>query len=234
MANDLHKDHRERVRKSFLAQGFDDTTPDHKVLEMLLFYSIPRKDTNEIAHMLLNRFGTLAKVIDGKPSELKKISGIGDNSVALFKLVSHLIRHYEGQKALEKYDKVLRNDDEIFDFIIKKHMGFTKEVFAVTSFSAKGKVLAFDILSEGDISSVAVSTRELLETAMKRNAVSVVISHNHPDGNAVPSPDDLRLTQKIARALSAVDINLIDHVITADNDCVSIRQTEEYKFLLNK
>ncbi len=230
MAKDIHKKHRERVRNSFLSDGFTEHTPEHKILEMLLFYSIPRKDTNEIAHILLNRFGTLTQVIDAKPSELKKIDGIGDNSVALIKLISHLVRHYGSRKFLERNNGVLSSDTKIFNFILNKHMSYTEEVFAVTSLSANGKFLGFDVVNHGDVSSVGVSTREILEIVMKRDAVNVVISHNHPNGSALPSKSDIDMTEKIKRALMTVDINLYDHIIVANGDGISFRQSANLKY----
>ncbi len=232
MANNLHKDHRERVRNSFLADGFTEHTPEHKILEMLLFYSIPRKDTNEIAHLLLNRFGTLTQVIDAKPSELKKIDGIGDNSVALIKLISHLVRHYGSNKFLERYNGVLDDDTKIFNFVLNKHMSFTEEVFAVTSLSANGKLLGFDVVNHGDVSSVGVSTREILEIAMNHDAVNIVISHNHPNGSALPSNFDIDLTKMMKRALMTVNINLYDHIIIANGDGISFRQTANLKHIV--
>lgn len=231
-SKNLHKDHRLRVRNEFLANGFNEKTPPHKVLEMLLFYSIPRKDTNDMAHELLNQFGSIEKVLEASDEELKRIDGIGDNTVALFKLLLHITRTYRSKKKLE--ESKLRTMDDIYDFLSAKFTGLTKEVFAVATFNNRGEMISFDIIKEGDVSSVGVSTREVLEIVIKRNATGVIISHNHPGGTAVPSVDDLKLTKTLFTALSHINVTLLDHIIVADNDYVSMRQTASLRYLFQK
>lgn len=229
MSDNLHKDHRERVRKEFLAHGFNEDTPPHKVLELLLFFSIPRKDTNEIAHELLNHFGSLANILDAPANELKKIKGVGDNTVALFKLIGPLTRMYYSENIQKR--KKYNNLDEICEFVLKKYIGYNVEVFAITSFNHRGERLGFDIVNKGDVNSVGVSVREIVETVIKRNGSSVILSHNHPGGFAVPSKADLELTQKANIALANLGIKLIDHFLIADGECVSLYQSKDYNYI---
>lgn len=233
MSKNIHNEHRERVRADFLAHGFDDQTPLHKVIEMLLFYSIPRKDTNETAHALAERFGSLEALLEASPEDLKQINGIGDNTVAFFKLLIYITKTYRSNKALKKIK--INCFDEICDFISSKFLGCTKETFTVTSFNSRGDMLCFDVIKEGDISSVGVSAREILELALKRNAAAVIIAHNHPGGNAVPSRSDVELTREIFNALSHINVMLVDHIIVADdNDYVSLRYSADYRHLFEK
>lgn len=229
--NNPHKDHRQRVRKEFLENGFSSATPPHKVLEMLLFYSIPRKDTNEIAHALLDRFGSLSAVLEAKPGELQKVEGIGENSVALLKLMLPLFRIYEDSKKTKGF--VPNSIDSVCDFVKAKYIGFTKEAFSITTFDSKGCLIAFDFLGSGDVSAVNVSTREVVSKVLERNAVSVIISHNHPHSNALPSPADVETTKQIFTALAHLNIKLLDHIIVSneDNDCISMLQTPKYTHL---
>lgn len=227
----IHKDHRKRVRENFLAHGFDDTTPFHKVLEMLLFYCVPRKDTNEIAHKIENKFKNLEELFEASPEEIKEIDGLNDNAVAFFKLLVYITGKYRSQRIAENI--TLNSVAKVGDFLQAKYLGETKETFAVTTLDNKGEFIAFDIINRGDVSSVAVSAREVMEIVFKRNATFVVISHNHPKGFATPSPDDIQLTERIAEALAHVNVKLIDHIILDSNDYISLIQTKEYNHIFN-
>ncbi len=224
-----HKEHRLRVRNEFLANGFSDSTPPHKILEMLLFYSIPRKDTNEIAHALLNRFGSLPAILEASSSELMTVDGIGENSAALIKLMLPIFRRYENSKSYK--GKEFHSMDEICEIIQKKYIGFSNEVFAVTSFDSKGRITAFDILNQGDSAAVGITTRSVVEKVLERKAACAVISHNHPNGNALPSPADVETTKRILLALSHINIKLLDHVILCDDDYVSMAQSSQYQYI---
>ena len=131
MADGIHDGHRKRVRKEFLENGFSESTPEHKVLEMLLFYSIPRRDTNELAHELINRFGSISAVLDASPKELMKIKGVSENTAALIKLILPVARMYTKNKK----DSVLQLDDcdHLYKFLSGKYLGYNKEIFAITS-----------------------------------------------------------------------------------------------------
>lgn len=230
MDGQLHKDHRKRVRAEFLANGFNEATPPHKVLEMLLFYGIPRADTNETAHLLLEHFGSFDKVIDAPIEELKKIKGMGENTAVLIKLMADVTRLYMKEKTQlgrKKYYTL----DELGNFLTTKYIGFTKEAFAVTTLDSQGSVLGFDIIAEGDVGTVTVSTRNLLETVIKRNAAYVVLSHNHPGGDAVPSYEDIQTTEKLCGVLRNINVSVLDHIILCDNDYVSLAISKSYKHL---
>ncbi len=225
MAENLHENHRDRVRKGFLANGFDIDTPPHKILEMLLFYSIPRKDTNEIAHRLLNEFGSLSAVLEAPPSALMKIEGVGERTVALLKLIMPIARRY----LVEKTDiKEMGSMNDICDYISARHFGYDREVFCVTSLNNAGKILAFDKICEGDIAVVGVPLRDVIETILKRKATAAIISHNHPSGSAVPSIEDVEATKLVARALSTIGVRLLDHIIVVPDDYVSMVQSKQF------
>ena len=229
MTEGIHSKHRERVRKEFLEHGFIDATPNHKLIEMLLFYSIPRKDTNELAHTLINRFGSLSALLEADPKELLKVEGVGENTASLIKLIMPIARAYQNEKGTDNVK--FNNMDELCGFLMKKYFGFTKEVFSLISFDSRGKLIGFDILNSGDITSVAISTRNVIETVLKRNAVCVILAHNHPDGNALPSTDDITSTERINSALKTINVRLMDHIILATDDYVSLAQSDYYRYL---
>lgn len=226
-----HKEHRDRVRKEFLENGFSDSTPPHKLLEMLLFYSIPRKDTNEISHALLDRFGSIEAILNASAAELMRVKGIGENSAALIKLLVPIFKRYQINTNGKAFAP--KTYDDVCQFIQKKYMGFTNEVFAITSFSHSGRIISFDIISTGDISSVGISNHSVVEKALERKAAAVVISHNHPNGRALPSADDIKRTEELCSALKHLGIKLLDHIIVSneDNDCISMAQTEKLQYI---
>lgn len=221
-----HKEHRDRMRKEFLSRGFDQDTPKHKILEMLLFYCIPRKDTNILAHKLLDRFGSFSAIFEAEENELKKIDGIGESAAAFLKLMLPVIRTYSTEKH-KRPDRV-RSMDEIGDMFMDKYIGIKNERFSMASFNSKGEVCGFDFLSSGDIASVGITSRMVVETALKRNAVGIVLCHNHPGGIATPSNADLNITKTINDVLKQINIRLIDHLILSDDDYVSLRLSVKY------
>ncbi len=227
-----HEKHRERVKNQFLTDGFSDNTPPHKILELLLFYSIPRKDTNEIAHALLDRFDSIAGVLEATPDELMSVKGVGPNTAILIKLLIHFFRRYNttlGVKGVK-----LNTLDEIFYFIKQKYYGRTEETFAMTTFNGRNEVIAFDILYVGDVNSVHVSRRTVVQKAIERKAAAVVVSHNHPKGDALPSPEDVTVTANLIKALDTVGIPLWDHMIFDEDDGISMACTQQYEYLFRQ
>lgn len=227
MEKNPHENHRKRVREEFLAHGFDESTPLHKVVEMLLFYCIPRKDTNELAHAVVDKFKTLENILEASHEELKEIEGLGDNAVAFFKLLTYITSVYRSERIVKRTK--FKTLTEVTDFLFAKYLNRKTETFAVTTFNSSGNYIAFDIVNEGDVSSVGISIREIVEVVCKRKASAVIISHNHPGGNALPSPDDTELTKRIINALAQIDVTMIDHIIISEDDYVSLRQSLAYK-----
>lgn len=226
MANDLHKEHRKRVVEEFFEHGFADDVPEHKILELLLFYAIPRKDTNELAHELIKEFGSFSGVLEAERSDLIRVKGIGKNSATLISLMLPLFKKYQSEKAVPK--PKFTNMDDVCDYIIKRYFGYKNEVFMVLSFDNEGNMIACDKVVEGDVSSVGVSVRDIVKTVLKRNAACVIISHNHTSGNALPSGPDIEMTKTIKVALYQMGVKLLDHVIVVPGDCVSMRQSRQF------
>ncbi|MBE6808793.1 MAG: hypothetical protein J6J30_00630 [Clostridia bacterium] len=229
MSDNLHKEHRKRLRNEFLSQGFNDSTPKHKLLELLMFYSIPRKDTNDIAHLLIEHFGSFARVIDAPIEELQKVNGVGENTALLISLMKPIIRAYVDEKQSGK--KSFENMDEIGKYLSHKYIGFTKEVFSILSLDNKGGLIGFDIIAEGDVGTVNVSTRAVVEAIVKRNSRCIVLAHNHPGGNAIPSKEDIETTATLCEALRNINVAVLDHVIICDDDYVSLSVSQNYRHM---
>lgn len=222
-----HSGHRQRLRERFLREGLDSFT-DIQALELLLFYGVPRRDTNPIAHALLEHFGSLSQVLEASPEELCKVEGVGDGAAAILKLVTEFARFYEKDRAAQV--KVLPTLESCAAYLQPFFYGKHNETAYLLCLDGKCKVLCCRQLGEGNVNATMISVRKVVEMAIGANASSVVLAHNHPGGLAIPSVEDLHTTKQIASALFAVEVRLIDHIIVADDDYVSLVQSG-YRFL---
>lgn len=218
----IHKGHRERLKQRFLEDGLDNFT-DIQALELLLFYAIPQKDTNPIAHALLDHFGSLSQVLDASPEELKKVKGISDHSAALLSLVTQLGRFYQVDSAQRV--RCLTTLEACGEYLVPYFFGRSTETVFLLCLDAKCKVLCCKEVGQGSVNSASISVRKIVETALGANATTVVLAHNHPSGVALPSNEDVQTTQRVAAALQAVEIQLADHIVVADGDYVSMAQS---------
>ena len=225
----MHSGHRERLKKKFIKYGAD-SLETHELLELLLFYGIPRKDTNELAHVLINTFGSLPQVFDAPINRLLKINGIGESTAVLIRLVSKLSRVY-AEKNYETNNKRLKKE-QIEKIILNKFIGRIKEHVVLALFDAKRNLMFCDVISQGSFGSTGVHTRDIIELALKFNATKAIISHNHPSGIALPSREDIETTVELKNALKLIEVKLVDHIIVADNDYVSIADSELGKQIL--
>ena len=225
----MHSGHRERLKKKFIKYGAD-SLETHELLELLLFYGIPRKDTNELAHVLINTFGSLPQVFDATINRLLKINGIGESTAVLIRLVSKLSRVY-AEKNYETNNKRLKKE-QIEKIILNKFIGRIKEHVVLALFDAKRNLMFCDVISQGSFGSTGVHTRDIIELALKFNATKAIIAHNHPSGIALPSREDIETTVELKNALKLIEVKLVDHIIVADNDYVSIADSELGKQIL--
>ncbi len=215
----VHDGHRERMKSKLLEQGLD-VFDDHNVLELLLFYSMPRKDTNPLAHELLDHFGSLEAVFEAPAEELSKISGIGENTVTLLKLIPEVSRRYIIDK--NRFDDILDSSKKAGEYLAARYMYERDEVVYVTCLDSKCKVICCKELFRGVANSAEISIRKIAELALAKNATSIIISHNHTSGIALPSIEDEITTKRIKVALASMGIALSDHIIVADDDFVSM------------
>lgn len=222
----VHDGHRERLKERFRSEGLDGFT-EVQVLELLLFYCVPRKDTNEIAHALLEKFGTLAQVLDANPGDLEKVPGMGSSSALFLKLLSAAGRRYQISRT--ESASILRTIEQCGAYLQPRFFGRKHEAVFLLCMDAKCKVLTCKQVGEGSVNSAGVPIRRIVETALSANATMVVLAHNHPSGLALPSADDIQTTKRLAVALDTVEITLIDHLVFSDDDYVSMAQSGYYK-----
>ena len=222
----IHAGHRQRLKERFLKDGLDHFE-EHQVLELLLFYGIPQRDTNEIAHELIRKFGSLSKVLEATPEELCEVKYVGDNVTTLFQLITAVARYYQVNCAMREV--ILPTIDACGKYLVPYFYERQNETVYLLCLDAKCKVLCCEKVGEGSVNSAGVPIRRIVELALKNNATSAILAHNHPSGLAIPSGEDIQTTRRVALALDAVEIGLVDHIIVADNDWVSMSQSGLYR-----
>lgn len=214
--------HRERLRKRFEKSGFDGFN-DYEVLELLLTYAIPRRDTKDIAKELLKRFKTLQGIFSADIKELTKVEGLGKKSVIFLKVISDFIKFYF-EYQVEKAELQFTTLEQVITYLRGVIGNYRNEVVKVIYLNSKNRILHTELLSEGSVTESYVNPRRIVETALKYNSTSVIVAHNHPDGIPEPSGYDNDITQKISEALKLVDISLQDHIIISNQGYYSYRQ----------
>lgn len=218
-----HEGHRERVKEQFLKNGLDVFQP-HSVLELLLYYAIPQKDTNEIAHALLQKFGSLSGVFDAPFEELLRIGGIGKSAATLIKLIPPLCRRY--QEDLDRDKVVIYSYEEAGRYLMKKFIGRQNEVIILMLLDSKNRILFCDVVEEGSVNSANVYIKKIVRQSVQYDAAYAILSHNHPSGNCLPSKQDLETTRWVYEALDTVEVRLIDHIIVSGSDYLSMAQSK--------
>ena len=215
----IHDGHREKMRQRFLKSGLD-AFADHEALELLLYYAIPRRDTNPIAHALMERYGSLSAVLAAPVEDLKKVEGVGESAAILLKLAPQLYRKAKMSDA--EQETILSSVERVGDYLLERFAGEKNEVVYQLCLDRKGKLLVCKKLGEGGVASADLDIRRLVENALLTGASSVVLAHNHPSGVALPSRDDYAATDRAKTALAVVGVALTDHIIVADGDFVSM------------
>ena len=188
-----------------------------------MFYSIPRTDTNPIAHRLLERFGSLSAVLEAPVSELVKVEGVGANSAALLSMIPQLTKRYMTDK--NNRGTVLDSVQKLGEFIMPYYIGSNVEKFYLICLDKKCKLLNCALMAEGSFDNVTVDMRLVCKTALDCSATSVVLSHNHAQGFALPSANDILVTEQVVAALKLISVDVVDHIIVAGDDYISLLQS---------
>ena len=209
----MHEGHRKRHKERYLQGGLEGFK-DHEVLELLLFYSIPRRDTNKIAHMLIERFGSLNAVFDANPADLMNTEGIGEQSAVLLSLVPAIARRYEIAAIGERPQ--LDSTAKAGSYAVALLKGIPVERFYLICLDAQCCVTCPALLQEGTINQAAVYPRMVVEAALRHHAHSVIIAHNHPGGALKPSKADIRVTRAVMDAVKPLGIDVLDHIIVTN------------------
>ena len=215
----VHHGHRERMKQEFLQGGLAHFS-EPRVLELLLFYSRLQGDVNPLAHRLLDTFGSLAGVLDAPPEALAKVPGVGANTVVLLKLLPAIAARYLASRS--NAEMILTDSASLHELFLPYFFGARNEMSYLACFDSKLKLLGVKKISEGSPNANEISIRKVSTEALALNATVVVLAHNHPSGVALPSQADVQATVQVRDALKRLDIRLIDHIIVADGDYVSM------------
>lgn len=216
---DIHQGHRERLRTRFLEDGLDGFE-DHQVFELLLFYAIPRADTNPIAHKLMRRFGSLSAVLEADPKDIASVEGMGDKAAAFLSLIPQVTRRYFHDRGNRDAPR-LTSSEVVSEYLVPLMAGRPEEVFYVLCLDSQCRVLYPALIGEGTVKEAHVHPRHVVEEALRHRAASVILAHNHPGGTAKPSNADHQLTAVLVTALGAIGIPVLDHIIVAGEKAYS-------------
>jgi len=216
----LHKGHRERLRKKFMNDD-SDILEGHELLELLLFYVNPQKNTNGIARDLIRKFGNVFNVFEAEESDLLQVDGIGPQAAAFLKLQAKLLRRYNIEKENARTGMKItpRNAGK---YIINYFSGYKNEVLMLFALDAECNLITTVQLAKGTIDKVQLFIRDIVQKAMGTQARYVIIAHNHPSGTLRASENDVRFTLELEKALAFVDIRLVDHIIVANENYLSL------------
>lgn len=218
----VHTGHRRRTKDEFVVKGLEGL-PDHKVLELILFFAIPQGDVNPLAHRLVDQFGSLSGVFHATYDQLMSVPGVGPNTAVLLRLIPAAGARYMKQTA--SFEGQIVSIWQLQEMMESYFFGLRDEAAYMVCMDGKSKVLAVRKLGEGMVDSVQIVTRKVLETALACNASQVVLAHNHVSGIATPSNADVSTTLHLKGLLSAAGVTLLDHLIFAGGDMVSMAQS---------
>jgi len=216
-----HDGHRQRCKTRVLTDGCRKMT-DIDLLEMLLFYAVPRIDTRKQAEELINKFGSIEGVINAESDELTKLVGLKENVKVYFELLHETV----SRVSVRENDTTFLEGDNLKKYLIDLYKNVTAETVYALYFGTDGSFLGKQLVFRGGVSSARFSLRTITEGVIRIGGKSVILAHNHPSNVLVPSGDDIISTKRIAAHLTANDINLLEHYIVGKDDCVGIFELE--------
>ncbi|HHY06058.1 MAG TPA: DNA repair protein RadC [Clostridia bacterium] len=221
MGGNLHQGHRQRMRTRYIKEGLD-AFADHQVLEMLLFYCIPRRDTNELAHKMIREFGSLANLFEAVPKDIAERCGVSENTAVLVSLIPSLSRRYKQRRWGDK--PYLGESTKAGEYAVSLFTGRTYEAFFILCLDAQNRLNHAALVNEGTINEAPVYPRNIVEIALRHQAAKVILAHNHPGGSLKPSQADMGITKIIKNALGAISIDVVDHIIVAGDKYFSLAE----------
>ncbi|OJU08689.1 MAG: hypothetical protein BGN88_00290 [Clostridiales bacterium 43-6] len=217
-----------RMRERIINSSLDGLAP-HEIIESLLFYALPRVNTNEIAHDLINAFGSISGVFDASYEDLLKVKGIGANAATLIKMVPIMCRAYIGDKYSD--GEILGSTELSGQYLQRKYIGILEETPSIVLMDNKCRVINWCIIGHGSMAAADINVRKVIEFAVRCNATCTILCHNHPSGVALPSRQDIETTRVIINALKTIHVAVVDHIILGGNDFVSLADSAEYAYL---
>lgn len=219
LSDNPHRAHRARVKERFMRGGLDSFSP-HELLELILFYAIPQKDTNVLGHRLIERFGSLAGVFSARHEELCEVEGISDHAATLLRLWLPAASYALAREKEE--ERVFDTVGRIGEYLVRRYIGVGCETVFLMLLDNSYRLIDCVKVYEGSVNSVGITARKLIETALFRGAAMAVLAHNHPNGTVIPSSDDLHTTATVRDAFETVGVSFLEHILVAGKDFVPI------------
>lgn len=218
----VHEGHRQRLKERFLSGGLEDFA-DHTILELILFYANPRSDTNVIAHELINAFGDISAVMDAPIEALIRLPGISYHAAVLIKLFPQVGRRYQICRSCK--DNIVDSSKKAGEYIRPYYIGERDEVVYAMFLDNKARLINCEAVSRGSLTNASINVRKISERALINNAAAVILVHNHVSGLPLPSDSDISVTERVKKALDGVEVILQDHIIVAEDDFVSLKES---------
>ncbi|MBE6800087.1 MAG: hypothetical protein E7529_02645 [Ruminococcaceae bacterium] len=225
----IHSGHRKRVKANVIKNGFSQLE-EHKLLELMLFYSIPREDTNELAHKLINHFGSFEEVFQADVEKLKRVDGVGDNTAVMIAAMGETFNRISKAKPPKK--RVYKNTDDLKDLAVTLLKGEKNEKVILMCFDTKKTLKRYTVISEGDESSSEIDMKEIMKNLLDSDSSVAVLAHNHPKSSAEPSGFDVDSTRMVCVTLRKIGYALADHIIVGESgDAYSMHLDQRFSQL---
>ena len=212
----IHSGHRQRLKDKFISAK--ETFSEHEILELLLFYSIPRKNTNDIAHKLIDTFGSLSEILKADVNSLKLVDGLGENSAIFLNLLGYVNKL---TNISSNTNFSLSTISDAKQRIISLFKDANHEIFYVIYLNKKDLVTKIEKFDSGDKTKVLINLQELTKSVILNNPTSIIVCHNHFSKYPKPSADDDRLTAKLIYLLNSLKVNFYDHLIVSGEETYS-------------
>ncbi|MBR5826987.1 MAG: hypothetical protein IKY78_07870 [Clostridia bacterium] len=225
-----HKGHRNKVRNRYYETGFNGMA-DHNVLEMLLFFGIPYKDTNEMAHELIARFGSFSGVLEADVKDLITVKGMTENAACLITMILPLYKRYMEDVSSQKPE--FASKEELSMYIRSLFLDTNDERLYALAYDSSRHYIGYRNIGDGDICSSRADIRKLSAFVLECKATGIILAHNHPHGIALPSPEDIECTKYIYKILDALKVRLLDHIIVNESDYISMAETMRYTYIFS-
>ncbi len=216
----LHYGHRDRLRERFIKTN-GDGLQDYEMLEMLLFYAIPRKDVKDLAKALINQFGGIQKVLASSIADLTKVKGISENTAVLIKN-TYIIAQTMLKEEIEN-KSVINSWQKLIDYCHVSMAYEGKEQFRVLFLNRKNELIADEVQQKGTVDHTPVYPREIVKSALDKGATAIILVHNHPSGDHSPSDADIQMTSNIVKAAASLSITVHDHIIISKHGTASFK-----------
>lgn len=229
-AGGVHEGHRGRMKERFLTGGLASFS-DHEIVELLLFYALPYRDTNDLAHALVQHFGGWTRVLDAHYDDLLAVPGVTPHVATLLVLAGEVSRKYH--RDMTGVIRQLYSTETIIKHVVPLFLGAKNEKVMMVCLDNKRKHLNTTCLFEGSVNSAQFNVREAVQQALRDNATQIVLAHNHPNGFAFPSAADIATTKRMMEILRPLDIRLIDHLIVSEGDCLCMSLIPESQWLFD-